>query len=77
MQQLNKKQKDYISLLERHLTIREYKPFTKKQLNKLVELVACTYIYNVDMKTSNGHEQRLLKNIYFILTGNDNPENER
>lgn len=74
---MSKKYNDYMSLLMRHLNFKESKAFTKRQLNKIIELVACSYIYNVDMKTGNAHEQRLLKNIYFILTGNDNPENER
>ena len=58
-------------------TLIEDKIFTPQQLNKLIELVSCSYIYNVDMKTGTPQEQRLLKNIYQILTGRDNPEEER
>ena len=61
----------------KHTTLVEDKIFTKEQHNKLVELVACSYIYNKDMKTGTPQEQRLLKNIYQILTGRDNPEEER
>lgn len=74
---LTKKQKDIISRFNKHVLFINNNPFTKKQLNKIIELVACTYIYNVDMKTGNGYEQRLLRNIYYILTGCDNPEKER
>lgn len=60
-------------------SFREYKNeiFTKAQYNKLVELVACSYMYNEDMHTGTPQEQRLLKDIYYILTGNDDPNNER
>ena len=51
--------------------------FTKRQIEKLIELVACSYMYNEDMKTGDQYEQRLLKNIYFILTGRDDPNEER
>lgn len=52
--------------------------FTPRQLDKLVELVACAYIYGVDYPQSTDPQtQKLLKNIYFILTGNDDPEDER
>lgn len=61
----------------KHECLQEEKIFTKKQLAKLVELVACSYIYNKDMHTGTPQEQRLLKNIYRILTGRENPENER
>lgn len=57
--------------------LKESKIFTKQQLNKLIELVACTYMYNQDMKLGTPQEQRLLKNIYQILTGNENPNEER
>ena len=50
---------------------------TEAQYNKLVEFVACNYIYNVDMNTGSKSEQRLLKNIYKALTGSDNPEEQR
>ncbi len=66
-----------INQLNRHYALKDSKAFTKAQLNKLIELVACTYIYNVDMKSGTPQQQRLLKNIYFVLTGNDNPESER
>ena len=66
-----------VNMLVRHETLKEEKIFTKQQLNKLVELVACSYMYNEDMKTGTPQEQRLLKNIYCILTGNDNPNEER
>lgn len=61
----------------KHQTLIQEKIFTPAQLNKLVELVACAYIYNVDMQTGTPQEQRLLKNIYFKLTGNEDPEDER
>ena len=67
----------YLNKVIKHQQLIEDKIFTQAQLNKLIELVACTYIYNVDMNTSNGNEQRLLKNIYFILTGCEDPESER
>lgn len=73
----NKKINDYLSKILKHDILISEKIFTEKQLNKLIELVACTYIYNVDMGTGNPQEQRLLKNIYHILTGCDDPENER
>lgn len=66
-----------LNKLLKHATLKEDKIFTNRQLEKLIELVACTYIYNVDMKTGTPQEQRLLKNIYFILTGSDNPEEQR
>lgn len=66
-----------LSKLNKHQALKEEKIFTKAQLNKLIELVACTYMYNEDMKTGTPQEQRLLKNIYYILTGSDNPNNER
>ena len=66
-----------LKLVLKNQTLKESKIFTEKQLNKLVELVACSYIYNKDMHTGTPQEQRLLKNIYQILTGRENPENER
>ena len=57
--------------------LKDSKIFTKAQLNKLIELVACAYIYNVDYKCGTPQEQRLLKNIYYILTGKEDPESER
>lgn len=68
---------EHVNALIKHQTLKEEKIFTPAQLNKLVELVACTYIYNVDMHTGTPQEQRLLKNIYFKLTGNEDPESER
>lgn len=67
----------HINKLMKHLTLIENKIFTKRQLEKLIELVACSYMYNEDMKTSDQYEQRLLKNIYFVLTGRDDPNEER
>ena len=77
MSTLNQKQKNLIAQFERYANLKESKIFTTRQLNKLIELVACSYIYNVDMKTGQPGEQKLLKNIYFILTGNEDPESER
>lgn len=74
---LNKRQLNYLSKIHKHLTLIEEKIFTEKQLNKLIEMVACTYMYNEDMKTGSPQEQRLLKNIYFILTGSDDPNEQR
>lgn len=74
---LNRKQIHAINQIDKYIKLKDNKIFTKEQLNKLVELVACSYIYNKDMKTGTPQEQRLLKNIYEILTGNDNPERER
>lgn len=74
---LSKKQLNYLSLINRFLTFKSNNPFTKRQLEKLIELVACSYMYNEDMKTGDQYEQRLLKNIYFILTGHDDPNDER
>ena len=74
---MTRKQQNYISQVERYLALKNAKAFTPRQLAKLVEFVACAYIYNVDMKTGTPQEQRLLKNIYFILTGHDDPEDER
>ena len=61
----------------KHQTLKEEKIFTTAQLNKLIELVACSYMYNEDYHIGTPQEQRLLKNIYYILTGSDNPNNER
>ena len=68
-----------VARLLRVQTFREVKNkiFTPAQLNKLIELVACSYIYNEDMKTGTPQDQRLLKDIYYILTGNEDPNNER
>ena len=73
----NKQFNEAINKALKHQTLKEEKIFTKAQLNKLIELVACTYIYNVDYKIGTPQEQRLFKNIYYILTGNENPEEER
>lgn len=67
----------HLNAVVRHQTLKEEKIFTAQQLNKLVEMVACQYIYNVDMKTGTPQEQRLLKNIYMILTGSNDPEEQR
>lgn len=75
--QLSKKQKVFLSKVHRHIALKNEKIFTARQLDKLIELVSCSYIYNLDMKTGDGNEQRLLANIYFILTGYENPERER
>ena len=74
---MSKSFNNLLSIMMKHQTLKEEKIFTKQQLSKLVELVACSYIYNVDMKTGTSAEQRVLKNIYKILTGNDDPESER
>lgn len=66
-----------LKLVLKNQTLKESKIFTEKQLNKLVELVACSYIYNIDMGEAQPSEQRLLKNIYQILTGREDPEDER
>ena len=66
-----------LSKLIKHQTLKEEKIFTTAQLNKLIELVACSYIYNVDYHIGTPQEQRLLKNIYYILTGSDDPEEQR
>ena len=67
----------HLTNLLKHETLKEEKIFTKKQLDKLVELVACSYMYNEDMKTGTPSEQKILKNIYFILTGREDPDSER
>ena len=77
MLKMNKKANELLNKLIKHQTLKDEKIFTKAQLNKLIELVACAYIYNVDMHIGTPQEQRLLKNIYCILTGNDDPESER
>lgn len=68
-----------VARLLRAQTFKEIKNkiFTPKQLSKLIELVACSYMYNEDMKTGTPQDQRLLKDIYYILTGNEDPNNER
>lgn len=68
---------EMINRITKHADLKENKIFTPRQLDKLIELVACSYIYNKDMKTGTPQEQRLLKNIYYILTGSDDPEEQR
>ena len=76
---LTKKQKQYLIKVSKYLQFKSTakEVFTKRQIEKLIELVACSYMYNEDMKTGDQYEQRLLKNIYFILTGRDDPNEER
>ena len=68
---------EYLNRTLKHQTLKDEKIFTKAQLKKLIELVACTFMYNEDMETGTPQEQKLLKNIYHILTGSDNPNEQR
>lgn len=77
MTKLNKKQMFLLNQIHRHYKLKEDAIFTTAQLNKLIELVSCSYMYNEDMKTGSPQEQRLLKNIYYLLTGSDNPNDQR
>lgn len=74
---MTKKFNNLLSQMIKRQTLKEDKIFTNRQLDKLIELVSCAYMYNEDMHIGTPQEQRLLKNIYYILTGSNNPNEQR
>ena len=76
------KQDTFNKALKQVLRMQEYKEnknrqFTKAMQDKLIELVYCQYKWGVDYPTStNPQEQKMLKDLYAILTYGGDVDNE-